>query len=663
MGPLAALRSLCRHMPSLNFITIHYCYFVVVCLISSVIFWASSNPHGQISYVDSLFVVVSAMTEAGLNTVNLSTMTTWQQTMLFLLIIFGSSIWVSIWTVLARKSMFRRRFLGRRQAFKGWAQERSLHHNDSSHRQTSGHNTGFDVTCSLEPAEPDRELPFSAAEEARHASPLCSSPCVLSEESAALESEEDGAPDGKRRHACGCELHALELLSVVVPLYFFLWQLLGCLGLGAWMHVNMPYTALANGINPFWLGVFNGVSAFNNSGMSLLDANMIPFQEADYVLITMGLMILAGNTAYPIFLRLIFWSAQRILNLTTRSTSFQRTKLAINLLLKDPRRVYTNLFPSRLTWWLLFMVICLNTADWVLFELLNLHNPVVGNIPVGPRVLVGLFQALAVRSGGFYVVPIAQISIGVQFLYVIMMYIAVYPVVITIRQSNVYSPGSIHDRGSHRLHDESAFWQGQTLERCSDSRQSIADPQATSPHVAVSQNLGSLRRRASHSATTENMVEKEQNPAELQTEDNTGEKRPTSISRPVRLPLTQRNRAPPGTDGGHMSFIHQQVHGQLAHDIWWLVLAILVIVIIESSHFNADPVGFSVFNIIFEVVSAYGTVGISVGVPVAAYSFAGAWYTGSKLVLCLVMLKGRHRGLPVALDRAIELPGHQYKHK
>jgi Trk-type K+ transport system membrane component len=24
-----------------------------------------------------------------------------------------------------------------------------------------------------------------------------------------------------------------------------------------------------------WLGIFNGVSAFNNSGMSLLDANMV----------------------------------------------------------------------------------------------------------------------------------------------------------------------------------------------------------------------------------------------------------------------------------------------------------------------------------------------------------------------------------------------------
>lgn len=112
-----------------------------------------------------------------------------------------------------------------------------------------------------------------------------------------------------------------------------------------------------------------------------------------------------------------------------------------------------------------------------------------------------------------------------------------------------------------------------------------------------------------------------------------------------------------GNPNSRISFISQQIHGQLAHDIWWLVLAVLVIAMIETSHFMGDPVTYSVFNIIFEVVSAYGTVGISVGIPTDAYSFSGAWYTGSKLVLCLVMLRGRHRGLPVALDHAVRLPG------
>ena len=43
-------------------------------------------------------------------------------------------------------------------------------------------------------------------------------------------------------------------------------------------------------------------------------------------------------------------------------------------------------------------------------------------------------------------------------------------------------------------------------------------------------------------------------------------------------------------------------------------------------------------------------------VPWNAYSFCGAWHTGSKLVLCAVMLRGRHRGLPVAIDKAVLLP-------
>jgi Trk-type K+ transport system membrane component len=79
--------------------------------------------------------------------------------------------------------------------------------------------------------------------------------------------------------------------------------------------------------------------------------------------------------------------------------------------------------------------------------------------------------------------------------------------------------------------------------------------------------------------------------------------------------------------------------------------------IIEGSNFSSDPTVFSVFNVIFETVSAYGCVGISVGLPDQAYSFSGALHTLSKLILCAVMIRGRHRGLPVAIDKAVLLPG------
>ncbi|TQW11907.1 cation transporter [Cordyceps javanica] len=462
MGTLASLHSTSRrrrrrHRPAVNFITIHYAYFVVVCLLGSVVFWASSSPRGSISYVDSLFVVVSAMTEAGLNTVNLSAMTGWQQTILFLLIMLGGTIWVSIWTVVARKHVSRRRLVRASQRLVGAAcpaREDLLRvvapdQGAVRERSSSGSERHGTPPCPHHTALWHRSAPGAVDSDTAQSRAACSRPCSLQQEPSRPNSEEDGLYGMKSEPVCGCEYRALELLSIVVPLYFLLWQLLGCLGLGAWMYHHMPGTALANGINPWWLGVFNGVSAFNNSGMSLLDSNMMPFQEAYFVLITMGLMILAGNTAYPIFLRLIFWLSLKLLDLTTEASVCQDTKLAIKVLLEDPRRVYTNLFPSRPTWWLSFMLVCLNTIDWVLFELLNLNNPVIGRIPVGPRILVGLFQALAVRSGGFYVVPIAQISIGVQFIYVVMMYISVYPVVITMRQSRDYLRRWITQSGFH----------------------------------------------------------------------------------------------------------------------------------------------------------------------------------------------------------------------
>ena len=63
----SAFRTIRPFLPPLNYITLHYAYFIVVPLVASVVFWGSSNPSFSISYVDSLFLVISAMTEAGLN--------------------------------------------------------------------------------------------------------------------------------------------------------------------------------------------------------------------------------------------------------------------------------------------------------------------------------------------------------------------------------------------------------------------------------------------------------------------------------------------------------------------------------------------------------------------------------------------------------------------
>ncbi|KAL8783681.1 MAG: hypothetical protein Q9213_004475 [Squamulea squamosa] len=410
-----------------------------------------------------------------------------------------------------------------------------------------------------------------------------------------------------RERLGGVEYRTLEVLIVVVPLYYFSWQVLAAIGMGAWVANNGRHLTEENGLNPWWVGGFNAASGFSNSGMMLLDANMVAFQSSRYMLITVGLLVLAGNTCFPIFLRLILWTIWSLLRFLPETPKVIDYRVTLRFLLDHPRRCYTNLFPSRHTWWLLASLISLNAIDWIAFEVLNIGNgAILKNLSPGTRAIDGLFQAIAVRSGGFYVVTILNLRIGLLILYVIMMYISVYPVVITMRNSNVYEERSLG------IYDEPA------LEASSGS----------SDHTLTKQATPSNRKEALIS----------------------GLKRRMTVS-------TQNHDSKPAPSESRGYFVRQQLRGQLAHDLWWVVCAILFITIIETSSFERDPVTYSAFNIIFEVISAYGTVGLSIGLPTAAYSFSGDWHVGSKLILCAVMLRGRHRGLPVAIDRAVLLPG------
>ncbi len=51
----------------------------------------------------------------------------------------------------------------------------------------------------------------------------------------------------------------------------------------------------------------------------------------------------------------------------------------------------------------------------------------------------------------------------------------------------------------------------------------------------------------------------------------------------------------------------------LFRDVFWLYLGFLIICIIERNRLEEGS--FTIFRILFEVVSAYGTVGLSLGFP------------------------------------------------
>lgn len=56
-------------LPSFNFLTLHYIYFITTSLVCSVIFWRTADSSHPINYTDALFTCVSAMAGTGLRTV------------------------------------------------------------------------------------------------------------------------------------------------------------------------------------------------------------------------------------------------------------------------------------------------------------------------------------------------------------------------------------------------------------------------------------------------------------------------------------------------------------------------------------------------------------------------------------------------------------------
>jgi len=77
----------------------------------------------------------------------------------------------------------------------------------------------------------------------------------------------------------------------------------------------------------------------------------------------------------------------------------------------------------------------------------------------------------------------------------------------------------------------------------------------------------------------------------------------------------------------------------------WLFIFIFLICAFDSYHMSPVDPNITVFRVIFEVISAFGGCGLSMGYPNVTSSFATVLTVPSKIILILTMCMGRHRGL------------------
>lgn len=99
----------------------------------------------------------------------------------------------------------------------------------------------------------------------------------------------------------------------------------------------------------------------------------------------MTFLTFAGNTFYPVLLRLVIWTMSKLV--PTHSTM----KEPLQFLLDHPQRCYTLLFPSLPTWILFGILFAMNSIDVLLIIVLDLNNAAVNDLPMGLRILSAIF--------------------------------------------------------------------------------------------------------------------------------------------------------------------------------------------------------------------------------------------------------------------------------
>ena len=124
---------------------------------------------------------------------------------------------------------------------------------------------------------------------------------------------------------------------------------------------------------------------------------------------------------------------------------------SLAFLLGHPRRCFILLFPSINTWYLAALQGGLHVLLWAFWFILQIGYPPVWQIPPGPRVISGLYQALGVRVSGYYVVSPSEVAPALLVLYTGAMYVSSLPIIIFIRSTNIYEERSlgVQDNNDH----------------------------------------------------------------------------------------------------------------------------------------------------------------------------------------------------------------------
>jgi Trk-type K+ transport system membrane component len=250
---------------------------------------------------------------------------------------------------------------------------------------------------------------------------------------------------------------SLCLITYIVLLYLLLWLFFGILFVWITLQIQPLSIELQDrGFSYSDSAMYLALSAFGNCGMTMTSNSLMDMPDNPACYFILSIIILAGNTMFPIFLRYLielllyldvkfdlFGSTKtknRFSHKTPYNYSFS-TRVVLTYMLNNPREIITHLFTDHQTKVLCCMVFSLIFIQYFFF-LISINRNLTRKYSLGRLIGIGYFQTMSTRTAGFSIMDLRDLNEGVAFVYFIMMYLAAYPFVTTMQTTKQPLVGS-----------------------------------------------------------------------------------------------------------------------------------------------------------------------------------------------------------------------------
>jgi trk system potassium uptake protein TrkH len=209
------------------------------------------------------------------------------------------------------------------------------------------------------------------------------------------------------------ESQVKEIIRRVV-LYALFFEGSATLILGIYLQFISPSHGYGH-INPWWWAVFHSVSAFNNSGFTLLPNSLINFAADPVINFVISTLMIFGMIGYPVLIVLHTFIRKQFI----KNDDKEQKKLRedIKALSTSPLQIHLTLIGTA------FLII-LGTIV-LFFE--NSHNAAFSHYSTFQQILIFYFQSIASLTSGFNTINIGSLGIATILFFIGFMYIGTNP--------------------------------------------------------------------------------------------------------------------------------------------------------------------------------------------------------------------------------------------